>query len=149
MRKVDLICVGKLKSKELETIENDYIKRISSISFRIHEVKANGDDNAIEAKNILKKIESFSPKPQIILMTERGEKYDSPRFSDFIFNQLENNNLVLIIAGALGFHSSILELAHQELSLSPLTFPHKLARIILVEQIYRAITIKEGHPYHN
>jgi 23S rRNA (pseudouridine1915-N3)-methyltransferase len=54
-----------------------------------------------------------------------------------------------MIAGAEGFSSEVLKLCQERLSLSELTFPHKLARIILVEQLYRAQTIRTGHPYHN
>ena len=73
---------------------------------------------------------------------------DTPKFSQWLFNTLETSEFSLVIGGAAGHHETILNKAKGSISLSPLTFPHKLARIILVEQIYRAITLKEGHPYH-
>ncbi len=152
MKKIDLICVGKLKDNHLESIENDFLKRINFVDFRIHEVKALADSPDQEAKNIIKKLDELqkSGKALLVLMTEFGKTFHSPGFAEFLKTNLETtSNLIFVIAGATGFGKKVLELPHKKLSLSPMTFPHKMARIILVEQIYRGQSILSGHPYHN
>lgn len=152
MKKLHLIVVGKLKDKNLETIEADFVQRITSLDFKIHELKANAEDKKAEGKVILKKISDISKAGQarVIALTEFGKERDSVAFSKWVYERLEGSNqLVFIIAGAEGFDPSVIEASHEQVSLSKLTFPHKLARLLFIEQIYRAITIKENHPYHN
>ena len=151
MKDVHLITVGKLKDPKLESIEKDYLKRLQSIKLKIVETKARGD-KVEEAREILKKIKEIS-KDQgayIILLTENGKMHDSNNFSNWLFDILakKQDKIFLVIGGASGFSDTILEEADDQLSLSKLTFPHKIARILLVEQIYRAQTIHGGHPYH-
>lgn len=152
MKPVHLIIVGKLKDRNLETIESDYLKRLNSFKLQIHEVKNHGSDQDIEAGHVLKKINDLSPDQnhELVLLSEFGKTYESPDFSKWFFNKLElNSKIIMVIAGALGHGEEVLKLKHSKLSLSPLTFPHKIARVILVEQLYRAQTIKSGHPYHH
>jgi len=151
MKEITLLCVGKLKSPELEKIESQYLKRISTFKLKIVEVKAQDDDCAAEANDILKKIQlhSRSKNSCLILLTEAGKKFDSPKFSQFIFEKLENfSEVFLVINGAAGPGAELKKRANVQISLSDLTFPHKLARLILIEQLYRAETINSGHPYH-
>lgn len=138
-----LITVGKLKDKHLEAIENQYLKRIRNPKIELIELKANAENKEAEADAILKKIES---KDFVVTLTEQGEQLDSIAFSQWLSR---TQNLVLVICGAEGPGSALLKRSDKQLSLSQLTFPHKLARIVLVEQIYRAQTIRDGHPYHN
>lgn len=152
MKKTHLIVVGKLKDKHLESIENDYLKRLKNSSLVIHEVKANAENQEFEAREVLKKISdlSKSENPFIVTLTEFGKEYDSPDFSKWLFKRVESNSsVVFIIAGATGHGEEVLKLSNESISLSKLTFPHKIARILFVEQFYRAITIHDGHPYHN
>lgn len=152
MKRIDLICVGKLKDSNLEAIETDYKKRINHFELHISEVKASADQPGIEAKNLLKKIDELKSKNNgvVILLSEFGRTFESPEFATWINQNLENAaGLIMVIAGATGFAEEILNRNYQKLSLSPLTFPHKIARIVLIEQIYRAQTIITGHPYHN
>lgn len=149
---VHLIIVGKLKDKNLEVIEADYLKRIRAPLLKIHEVKARAENKDAEAIEISKKITELSTDGQchLVALTEFGKEYDSIEFSNKLFDLIENKNKVIfIIAGAEGFSKELLSSVHDKLSLSKLTFPHKLARILFIEQFYRAITIKNNHPYHN
>ncbi|MCT4642122.1 MAG: 23S rRNA (pseudouridine(1915)-N(3))-methyltransferase RlmH [Bacteriovoracaceae bacterium] len=147
-----LIVVGKLKSKELEAIENDYLKRISNPNLKIHEVKASADNKDQEGKSVLKKALDISKGSayQLIIMSEWGVEYTSKDFSKFVFNKLEDQRpLIFVICGAEGPSDELINESTGKLSLSKLTFPHKIARVLFVEQFYRAITIKNNHPYHN
>jgi len=149
VKEVHLIVVGKLKDKNIESLENDYLKRIKSPKFIIHEVKSHKENLDLEAGEVEKKLNDLGPCYPILL-AENGQLFDSPKMSKWLFNLIENRSekIVFIIGGASGHGVKIIERAKEKLSLSPLTYPHKLARLLFVEQIYRAITIQSGHPYH-
>jgi 23S rRNA (pseudouridine1915-N3)-methyltransferase len=150
MKSAHLIVVGKLKNKNLAAIEDDYLKRITNPKLLIHEVKARALDKESEAQAVLKKIESLSSNPFIITLTEFGAEFDSPKFSKWIDEKsLIHSSLFFVICGAEGPGESLLNKTNQKLSLSKLTYPHKLARLLFVEQFYRSQTIRDGHPYHN
>ncbi len=147
---MNLITVGKLKDKNLEAIEFDYLKRINQPSLKIIEVKASAESKDQEALNVLRKIESVSKNPYIVVLTEFGKEFESPAFAQFHTEKLESpQDIFYVICGAEGPGDELLKACHFKLSLGKLTMPHKLARVILVEQLYRAQTIRVGHPYHN
>jgi 23S rRNA (pseudouridine1915-N3)-methyltransferase len=150
MKSLHLISVGKNKDKNFLSLESDYIKRMNSFSFHLHEVKSCEENLDLEAKNVLKKVDTItkSEAATVILLTEKGQKYNSPDFSTWLFNLLQKGSVIMIIGGASGHGQELYERFHSELSLSALTMPHKLARLTLVEQIYRAQTIHQSHPYH-
>ncbi|MWV62367.1 rRNA methyltransferase [Helicobacter saguini] len=82
-----------------------------------------------------------------ILLDAGGKKYDSINFAKNLEHCLQNGGAKFFIAGAFGFESNLLK-AHNCVSLSDLTLSHSLAKIVLLEQIYRAISIINKHPYH-
>lgn len=151
-RHLHLIVVGKLKDSHLEAIELDYQKRINNPELIIHEVKASAENKEAEGEAILKKIKDLTQggSSHLIAMTEWGKRSTSVAFAEWTRNLIERPAKVFfLIAGAEGFSDEILKACQERISLSKLTFPHKLARILLVEQLYRAQTIRAGHPYHN
>lgn len=152
MKSLHLVCIGKLKSSAELDIEAEYKKRINNPQLEIHELKALDDQKDLEAKELLKKIgaiEQSSGPATVIALTERGQLRDSLEFSHWLEEHfLKSRPLIFVISGAAGPGSDLLKRADQQLSLSPLTFPHKMARTILIEQFYRAQTIRSGHPYH-
>ena len=150
--KIKIIAVGKLNDKNLEAILNDYRKRIKNIT--IVEIAAKNsyketDDIAqkIHHKEIIKNI---SPQDVIISMDENGEQFSSKNFAKFLLNTSEKfgKTITFIIGGAPGLDRRIIERSYKTISLSKMTLPHMLARIFLVEQIYRSQSINQGHPYH-
>jgi 23S rRNA (pseudouridine1915-N3)-methyltransferase len=152
MKQVNLIVVGKLKDKNLELIEAEFIKRINEFSLQIFELKANAESPIAEGEEILKKLKELSLKSPVypIALTEYGKEYSSVEFSEWFYQLLENDiRPTFIISGAEKFSPEVLKICKTKISLSKLTFPHKIARILLVEQLYRSMTIKKGHPYHN
>lgn len=152
MKSIHLISVGKLKDSSLEKIENDYLKRITQPPLVIHEVRAHAENKTLEGEAILKKIKEIEKDGTgyKIAMSEWGKKFSSIEFAQSTGKLLETKSKVIyVISGAEGFSKAVLEICNEKISLSPLTYPHKLARILLVEQLYRAQTIREGHPYHN
>lgn len=151
-REFHLIVVGKLKDRHLEEIEKDYLKRIMNPELIIHEVKASAENKDAEGEAILKKVKDVTQGggAHLIAMTEWGKRSTSVQFADWTKTLIERPaKIFFLIAGAEGFSDEVLKLCQERISLSELTFPHKLARILLVEQLYRAQTIRSGHPYHN
>lgn len=151
-RQLHLIVVGKLKDSHLEAIELDYLKRIINPELQIYEVKASAENKEAEGEAILKKIKDLTQggSSHLIAMTEWGKRTTSVAFAEWTRGLVERPTKVFfLIAGAEGFSEEVLKACQERISLSELTFPHKLARILLVEQLYRAQTIRSGHPYHN
>lgn len=150
MKELHLIVVGKLSDREIETLEKDYFKRITTPKLTIHEVRAHAEDLNKEAKEVLAKISDLSKNenPYIVLLTEKGKQFDSVGFSKWQQNIVERQSIIYIIGGASGHGQEVINKANFKFSLSELTYPHKLARLLLVEQIYRAQTIQANHPYN-
>lgn len=149
---IHLIVIGKLKDKNLEAIENEYLKRLKSEKLTLHELKSNSENIEQESKSILKKLSEIGKidSSYLVALSEHGKNFDSLEFSTWISKKQETyQQLIFLISGAEGYGEDILKKVHCKISLSKMTFPHKLARIIFVEQLYRAMTIRDGHPYHN
>ena len=87
----------------------------------------------------------------VVLLDERGREYTSREFSTFIQQKMNTvpRNLVFIIGGPYGFSKAVYDRADSLLSLSRMTFSHEMVRLFFVEQIYRAMTILRGEPYHH
>ena len=153
MREIYLITVGKLKDTCFLEKERDYIKRLSFLGLIIKEVKSYKEDKDQEADEVLKKIKEISrdKQPYVILLSERGKIFKGSQQFSFWLTDLVgkiNKKVIFVIGGAAGHGKLLDKKADFKISLSPLTFPHKLCRLIFIEQIYRAGTISEGHPYH-
>jgi len=150
MKDLHLIVVGKLSDKQIEELERDYFKRIVPPKLTIHEVKSHSEDLTKEAKDVLIKIDELSrdENPFITLLMEKGKQFTSVDFSKWLYQKIESQRMIFVIGGAAGHGQAVIDRAHFKLSLSEMTYPHKLARLLFIEQIYRAQTIKAGHPYN-
>ena len=152
MKTVHVITLGKLRDKNYLAIEAEYLKRIKSFKVKYHELKTHEENLELEGTEVLKKIQDISKdgKPLLFLLAEKGKEFDSPKFSEWIFKKLENHHgpLVFIFGGAAGHGENLQAQPHEKISLSLLTFPHQMARVIFDEQLYRADTIYLKHPYH-
>lgn len=153
MIKITLIAVGTLKNKALQSLADDYIKRLRPYaSFELIETKASffakGDRDKAKKldKDSLEKVLHRFPKDSIYLLAEQGRLYDSIAWADFMDSH-DGSDLVLVLAGALGWDKELLA-RYPRLSLSSLTFPHELARVVLLEQVYRGLLIKMNKEYH-
>lgn len=153
--KIKLVVVGKTKKNELNTLINGYLKRINFyIKFNIVEVtslkskKINEKElKKIEGENILKNIQK---NEVLFLLDENGKSFNSVDFSKFIENKIQQNkNIAFAIGGAYGFSKEVYEKSSQTISISKMTFSHQIARLFFTEQLFRAFTIINNHPYHN
>lgn len=138
--KMMLAAVGKLKDRGLEALVADYVGRVSKrIPLKIIEVKNSGKLLASVPKGYKK-----------VVLDERGELLNTKELASFLEKLMLNAvpGVAWIIGGSNGLDDTIKRRADKVLSLSPMTFPHRLARLILCEQLYRALTIIHGEPYH-
>jgi 23S rRNA (pseudouridine1915-N3)-methyltransferase len=134
---------------------NEYLKRINHGKYacKLIELKADKNQHKTSLENMAieaKKIQDAIPHGSyIIALDERGKAYNSIELAKFMQNTaLSNSSICLIIGGSDGIHPDLRAKAHAQISLSNLVFPHALVRIIILEQIYRVISILENHPYH-
>lgn len=152
---IKLIVVGKTKSSELVRLINEYVKRINFYKkFKIIVVnslksKKNSEKEIkkIEGENVLK---SVKKNELIFLLDESGKSFNSRKFADFLSNKFKTNkSIVFVVGGAHGFSNEIKQKSNEIISLSEMTFSHQIIRLFFTEQVYRALTILNNHPYHN
>jgi len=153
MNNITIIAVGALKNKALQNLAADYQKRIKPYArLQILETAAfafgQSDKNKAkkQEKEALFKVLHRYQKESIFLLAEKGKLFDSLSFSHWL-GGYDGRDLVLLVGGALGWEKELSDL-YPSISLSPLTFPHELARIVLLEQIYRGVLIGVGKEYH-
>ena len=95
--------------------------------------------------------EAFQPGDRVILLDERGKEYTSREFAGFIDRSMSQSvkRLVFVVGGPYGFSQAVYDRADGKISLSRMTFSHEMVRLFFAEQIYRAMTILRGEPYHH
>lgn len=153
---IDIICVGKLKEKFFSDACDEYKKRMGAYCrLNIHELAETPAQGAAEIKKALEaegeRIALKIPKDAyIICMCIEGKQLSSEELATKI-SELKctgKSRLCFIIGGSNGIDGKIKERADFKLSMSKMTFPHHLARVMVLEQVYRAFKIEEGSGYH-
>lgn len=154
---VNLIVIGKLKEDYLKKACDEYIKRLSRYcNFEIHELneyRLNDNPSQKEIENALIKeseiIKKYA-KGYIIPLCIEGKQVSSPELSEIIQQAAVSGNstVTFIIGSSFGIAPQIKSMGDFKLSMSKMTFPHQLARVMLLEQIYRAFQISSGGKYH-
>lgn len=143
--KITIIAIGKIKNGPIYDIINSYFLKIPfKIIVKEIEIKKKLSSDLLknlEAQEIIKHVDQKSYK---ILLDIKGVAVESKQFSKIVFLQA---NITFIIGGSHGVAGSIKNLVDASISFGLITLPHKIARVILAEQIYRAHTIFVGHPY--
>lgn len=107
--------------------------------------------NVLMGKEAETIIASMQPGDFVVLLDERGEQMNTIELAGFLQQRMTGSvrHLVFVIAGAYGAATALQERANHVISLSRLTFPHQLVRLIFLEQLYRALTVLRNEPYHN
>ncbi len=145
--KIRIAWIGKTKEPAIASLTEEYLERISR--YAQVEPCALRDESDLLAKF------GASPKNKskstLVLMDSRGRELSSEQFAGFLRDYQDRNPLPLVFAigGADGFSAATRSSAQHTISLGKMTLPHELARVVLLEQIYRAFTILTGHPYHS
>lgn len=155
--KISLIVVGKTTSKEFVSLIDEYTNRLKHyIGFElivIPELKntkslSESQQKQAEGDLILKQIQSAD---HVVLLDEHGKEFRSIEFASWIEKKMVtvSKRLVFVVGGPYGFSPDVYSAAQEKLSLSKMTFSHQMIRLIFIEQIYRAMTIINGEPYHH
>ena len=131
--RLSINAIGKIKKNWIKDGINQYKKRMPDLI--INELKTFNINNLRLNNNI------------IISLSEEGKQFNSIELTSLLLN-FKNKKIIFLIGDADGISSDVKKKSDLLLSLSPLTFPHELARLILLEQIYRAISISNNSPYH-
>lgn len=152
--RLDLICVGRLKERHWREAAEEYRKRLGPYArvtvTEVPDRDVTADETRAleaEAAGILKAI----PDGATVVALDIGGK---ARASEELAAWLEahgtagRSHVVFVVGGAAGLHPRVLDRADEPISLGPLTLPHQLARVVLLEQLYRAFRIIKGEPYH-
>ena len=159
MQKVTILCVGKMKEKFYIDAAAEYVKRlgrhckleiIELPEQRLSETPSQAEIDTALAKEAASVNEKLPKGGAVIAMCIEGKLMGSEelaqRFSRFALEG--KSQLTFLIGGSVGLHPSLKAQADLKLSMSPMTFPHHLARVMLLEQIYRGYQILEGSRYH-
>ena len=135
-----IIAIGKTKKKWIQEGIEMYLNRLPGL--KVIEIK---DSTQTKEEYTIKEI--LKRNDTLITLNENGHSFTSKQLAKKLL-QSHNQNITFVIGGATGISPSLNSSAAWQLSLSPLTFPHEIARLLLIEQIYRAKTIIQGGPYH-
>ena len=155
-----ILCVGKMKEKPYRQMADEYLKRLGRYG-KYEEIEipdlpepSGGASEALEEQVKAKEGEAIlakiRPGDRVIAMTIGGKRRSSEELAGHLAELKTGgtSRFVFVIGGSLGLGKNVLERADEELSMSPMTFPHQLARVMLLEQLYRAEKINAGERYH-
>ena len=153
-----LLTVGKLKERFWQEAAKEYMKRLSRFTtltnIEIPDLPEPNNASLAQQQQVIEQegdllVQKIKNTDYVVVLDIKGKTYTSEEFSDFLQNQKQTGKrLVFIIGGSLGLSSKILQRADAKISFSPMTFPHQLARIILLEQWYRGEKIAANERYH-
>lgn len=141
--KIRVAWIGKTKESAIQSLTGEYLKKIG------YYVEVEGISLKDEAA-LQKLCGAKRPAQMVVLLNSRGREFQSEAFAAFIQDQQQRSPSALLFAvgPASGFSQATLDCANMLLSLGKMTYAHEIARVVLLEQIYRAFTIIKRHPYH-
>jgi len=155
--KIQLLCVGKTDRTFWTSAVDDYTKRLKHyVKFSIHYLpnakakkKVNPKEIKIEEARLI--TQKIKVEDEVYLLDEKGKSYTSTEFSKQIEQHMISGTkrIVFVIGGAYGFTDQLSQKYPKLICLSKMTFSHQMARLFFCEQLYRAFTIINNHPYHN
>jgi 23S rRNA (pseudouridine1915-N3)-methyltransferase len=156
MMKIKIVSVGKTKRLHWQLAEKEFEQRIGFYAdlslVTVKEAPFDSLKNVdlakrAEAQDLLKKIDR---REFVIVLDSSGSQMASEKFADFFQQKMSQgqNQVTFVVGGSLGFDRELVQKANLKLSLSQMTLPHELAKVVLLEQIYRAFTILRGEKYH-
>jgi 23S rRNA (pseudouridine1915-N3)-methyltransferase len=149
--KLRVLWIGKTRDAHLSALINDYISRIRRfLPIELVETKEVRVDESkrlrAEGEKLLAAIDSSD---RVVLLDPAGKTWTSPQFAQFLGKHMRDDarRLIFVIGGFSGVSDDVTRRADVRWSLTPLTFTHDLCRVLVLEQLYRALTIIHGHPY--
>lgn len=153
--KITFICVGQVKKACIREASAEYLKRIKRYSqLEVIEVKEESASIKMPREDIMRKeaqriLDKLKAGDYVVAMADGGVSMTSSELAGFVEKQMSGGKkgITFIVGGAFGLHKDVYGSSDMVLSLSAMTLPHDLARLILSEQVYRAFTIIRGEPY--
>ncbi len=155
--KIFFLVYGKTSDSRLDALTQEYVERIKHyVPFQMEVIPS-----LKNAKNLSESQQKEQEREQlkkrlsegdcIILLDERGKEHRSVDFAQWLDRRIGSSarRLVFVSGGPYGFDQQVYDMAHEMLSLSRMTFSHQMIRILFTEQVYRALTILKGEPYHH
>ncbi|MRS12174.1 MAG: 23S rRNA (pseudouridine(1915)-N(3))-methyltransferase RlmH [Actinobacteria bacterium] len=152
--RLDLICVGKLKEPHWRDAADEYLKRLGPYARVAVTEIPDRDVTADEAKALAAEgagiLRAIPDGAIVAVLDTSGAQRSSEEFASWlqVLGAAGRSHVAFVVGGAAGLDSGVLSRADERLSLGPLTLPHQLARVVLLEQLYRAFRIIRGEPYH-
>ena len=154
--KITLLVVGKTTSAQIESLIQEYQKRLTHyVPFALQVIpelkntKALTPDQQKQAEGELI-LRAVAQNADLVLLDEHGKEFRSIEFADYIQKKMSSGrDVVFVVGGPYGFSEAVYQRANGKISLSKMTFSHQMVRLFFVEQIYRAMTILRGEPYHH
>ncbi|MCC9044561.1 MAG: 23S rRNA (pseudouridine(1915)-N(3))-methyltransferase RlmH [Flavobacterium sp.] len=154
---IKLLAIGKTDSKPLQTLMDEYMKRLSFyVKFDLEVIPdIKNAKNMSEEQQKLKEgeliLSKIGPTDQLILLDDKGKEFTSIGFADELQKKMNSGikTLVFVIGGPYGFSDDVYKNAKGKISLSRMTFSHQMIRLFIIEQIYRGFTILRNEPYHH
>ena len=145
--KIKIAWIGKTKEPAIAALTEEYLKRIS----RYVQVEGIALRDEAALLSMCGRDAKSGTKSTLVLMDSRGREFSSEQFAKFLGDYQDRNPLPLVLAvgGPDGFSDETKAAAQHTISLGKMTLAHELARVVLLEQVYRAFTILKGHPYHS
>ena len=156
---ISIIAVGRMKEKPSRAMADDYLKRLSRYG-RFEEIElpdlpepqnaAPAPETQLRQRAGEANLQRLRPGVHVIALTIPGKQWDSPGLARHLDGLLSRgaSDIAFVIGGSLGLSEEVIARADEELSMSAMTFPHQLARVMLLEQLYRAMKIRAGERYH-
>jgi 23S rRNA (pseudouridine1915-N3)-methyltransferase len=154
--KITLLVVGKTTDQRLQTLIEDYQQRLKHyIPFEMVVIPDLRNAKALTQTQIKEQegieiLRRITPSMDVILLDEHGREYRSIEYAQWIQKKMSaGRDITFIVGGPYGFSTAVYERADGKISLSKMTFSHQMIRLFFTEQIYRAMTILRGEPYHH
>lgn len=149
-----VLAIGKMKFAPYRAAADEYLKRLKHyVNIQEIELKSEASPKLSECqireRESRQLMELVAPSTYLFVLDERGKLFNSVQFSEILGGLMaQSQDMAFVIGGAYGHHECLRQRANMVFGLSPLTFPHELARVLVYEQIYRAMTILKNEPYH-
>jgi len=152
--RIQIIAVGKIRQKYWQSAQKDFLERLKHYTklelTELKDIVGQGIDNEAAKKKETEQLLNIKKNiPFTIAVDVKGKALSSPEFAAFIQKRIETHHHIgFLVGGPLGFSKEVIQSSEASLSLSEFTFTHELARVLLLEQLYRAMTLLSGEKYH-
>jgi 23S rRNA (pseudouridine1915-N3)-methyltransferase len=154
--KITLLVVGKTTSMHIDSLVQDYVKRlVYYVPFAIQVIPELKNTKSLTAEQQKQTegeliLRALTPATDLVLLDEHGKEYRSIEFAEYLQKKMSSGrDVMFVVGGPYGFSDAVYQRANGKISLSKMTFSHQMVRLFFVEQIYRSMTILRGEPYHH